>query len=57
MTKKIKKLYKITCEFYIVAEDERQAEEVLRDDSDFIENHCMIDETTDKVKKEDIYNL
>jgi hypothetical protein len=53
---KTKKIFKITCEFYIKAKDESEVEEILKEDSDFVENHCMIEETNEKINKEEIFN-
>jgi hypothetical protein len=42
------KTYKVSCEFYIKAENETQAEEIVSDDfcsGDFMEEHIMIEES------------
>jgi hypothetical protein len=53
------KTFKVTCEFYIKARDKWEAEEIVSDDiseGEFLDEHIMIEETTDKISKEDIYN-
>ena len=56
-----KRQYKISCEFFIEAEDKEEAIEILAWDTDFIENHIIVDEVEkeDKARKEadarDIY--
>ncbi len=50
------KTYKVSCEFYIKAEDETQAEEIVSDDfcsGDFMEEHIMINES--KLPEDDNY--
>lgn len=50
------KTYKVSCEFYIKAENETQAEEIVSDDfcsGDFMEEHIMINES--KLPEDDNY--
>jgi len=52
-----KMIFKVSCEFYIRADDEKDAEDIVIDDfcgGDFYEEHIIIEES--ECKKEDIWN-
>ncbi len=50
-------VYKCTCEFYVKADDESGVLEALAEDSEFLENHLIVDEVAEKsVPKEEIYD-
>jgi len=51
----MKKQYKIHCEFFVEAKDREEVLEILSWDTDFIENHIIIDETSG-IKNDEIYN-
>lgn len=49
------KYYKISCEYFIQAEDKNDARSIVNNEDDFIETHVMITECTDD-EYEDIEN-
>ena len=50
----MKKQFKVWCEFFVEAENKEEVIEKLAWDTDFIENHIIIDKVNG-IKKEDIY--
>jgi uncharacterized protein with PIN domain len=49
------KIFKVSCEYYIQAEDERQAQEFVADEgTDFFERHLTIEES--ECEEDDIFN-
>ncbi len=53
-----KKLFKITCEFFVSADDEKQVENYLKEEAglDFTESHLLIEEAP-KTKEEPYTDL
>ena len=52
-------IFKVSCEFYIRADDEKDAEDIVIDDfcgGDFYEEHILIEETENSIKEGDIWN-
>lgn len=48
-------VYKISCEFYVRADNEDDVEIAMGEDEDFVESHLIIEKATEKVAKEDIF--
>ena len=50
--------FKVTCEFYIKAKDQNEAEEIVAEEGhEIVENHLIFSETDKKTaEKEGIYN-
>jgi len=52
----MKKLFKVTCEFYVEAEELSEVEDYLGEEAgEFAEKHLITNETQEKINNDDIY--